>query len=47
MYIYSQQSLTQNMWYIRATTCIFNKKLEKYFIPKIFYMNKWKGLEKD
>jgi len=27
-FIFIQQCLTQTMWYIRATICIFNNKLE-------------------
>jgi hypothetical protein len=42
-FIFIQQWLTQNMWYIGATICIFNKKLQNISLVNLLM---WKN-EKD
>jgi hypothetical protein len=47
IFIFIQQWLTQNMWYIEATMCIFSNKLQKIsFKKKIMWKNE-KGLKKN
>jgi hypothetical protein len=44
-FIFIQQWLTQNMWSIGATICIFNNKLQKIFIQIFFHMKSEKRLK--
>jgi len=44
--IFIQQWLTQNMWYIGATICILNNKLQKISFKNSFIWKNEKGLEK-
>jgi len=46
-FIFIQQWLTQNMWSIGATICIFNKQVAKDFIQKFFHMKTWKFTKND
>jgi hypothetical protein len=43
IFIFIQQKLTQNMWLIGATICIFNKKLQKISFKNSFI---WKSGKK-
>jgi hypothetical protein len=47
IFLFIQQWLTQNLWYIGATICIFNKKFEKKLTKKFFHTEKWKRTKKD
>jgi hypothetical protein len=43
IFIFIQQWYTQNMWYIRATICIFNNKLQNISFKNSFT---WKNEKK-
>jgi hypothetical protein len=42
-----QQWLTQNMWCIGATICVFNNKLQNISFKNSFIWTKWKKTKKD
>jgi hypothetical protein len=44
-FIFLQQWLTQNMWSIGATICIFNNKLQKISLKNSFICKGEKGLK--
>jgi hypothetical protein len=44
--IFIQQWLTQNMWYIGATICIFDNNLQNISFKKKFIEKSEKGLKK-
>ncbi len=44
--IYIQQWLTQNIWYIGGTICIFNNKLQKISLKNSFIWKSDKGVKK-
>jgi hypothetical protein len=45
-FIFIQQWLTQNMWYIGATICIFNNKLQKISFKNSFIRKNENGLKR-
>jgi hypothetical protein len=45
-FIFTQQWLTQNMWYIGATICIFNNKLQNISFKNSFIWKNEKGLKR-
>ncbi len=45
IFIFIQQWLTQSMWYIGATICIFNDKLQKISFKNSFMQKSEKGLK--
>jgi hypothetical protein len=44
-FIFIQKWLTQNMWSIGATICIFNNKLQKISFKKKFIWKNEKGIK--
>ncbi len=45
-FIFIQQWLTQKMWYVKATICIFNNKLQKISFKVFFIYEKVKKTKK-
>jgi hypothetical protein len=44
-FLFIQQWLTQNMWYVGATICIFNNNLQKISFKNSFIWKNEKGLK--
>ncbi len=46
IFLFIQQWLTQNLWYIEATICILNKQFQKNSLKNSFIQKSEKGLKR-